>query len=302
MESLRQDVRLAVRLLRKQPGFSLLAIATLALGIAASTAIFSVIDAAMLRPLPYPNPEQLVTVRIEVTRPDATLKEGRLPTDADYASGLRGVVLNEPAARALFPDGPAVGRAITRPSGSDRDPWMVLGVIGDIRHGRPLAGPRSQGFPHVYFPLEPTEFDLNQAMLAVVRPSGRTADLGDRLRQAAQAIGPRVLVERIRTANDYFGDRVITPRRRTVLLSLLGGLGMLLALVGVFGMTAYAVARRTQEIGVRMAFGATPGNVVGVMVRDAAWPVLFGVGVGLVGCGGPRRSSRASSSRPSRAT
>ena len=59
------------------------------------------------------------------------------------------------------------------------------------------------------------------------------------------------------TGTDWLDTTVVTPRRRTVLLSLLGGLGLLLTLTGVAGMTAYAVARRTQEIGVRMAFGAT---------------------------------------------
>jgi ABC-type antimicrobial peptide transport system permease subunit len=74
---------------------------------------------------------------------------------------------------------------------------------------------------------------------------------------------------------------VVTPRRRTLLLGLLGGLGMLLTLVGVFSMTAYAVARRTQEIGVRMAFGAAPVDVVRTMVRDAAWPAFLGLAVGI---------------------
>jgi ABC-type antimicrobial peptide transport system permease subunit len=68
-----------------------------------------------------------------------------------------------------------------------------------------------------------------------------------------------------------------------VLLSLLGGLGLVLTLVGVFGMTAYAVARRTPEIGVRMAFGATARDVVREMVRDAAWPVALGIAAGLAG-------------------
>ena len=191
-------------------------------------------------------------------------------------------MINESAARQLFPDGPAVGRPIARAAGSDRDPWTVLGVIGDLRHGGPLAF-RSEHFPDVFFPLEPTEFDLNNAMMVVVRPTGRVPDLGDRLRQAAQSAGPRVLIERIRTANDWFGDRVITPRRRTVLLGLLGGLGLALALVGVFGMTAYAVARRTLEIGVRMAFGARPGQVVAAMVRDSAVPIVLGTLAGLGG-------------------
>ena len=66
-----------------------------------------------------------------------------------------------------------------------------------------------------------------------------------------------------------------------MLFTLLGGLGLVLALVGVFGMTAYAVARRTQEIGVRMAFGARAGQVVATMVRDSAWPIVLGTIVGL---------------------
>ncbi len=103
------------------------------------------------------------------------------------------------------------------------------------------------------------------------------------MRRLAQSIGPRVLVERIRTGHDWFGDRVITPRRRTVLLGLLGGLGLALALVGVFGMTAYAVTRRTAEIGVRMAFGARPAQVVQTMVRDSAIPISIGVALGVGG-------------------
>jgi predicted permease len=211
---------------------------------------------------------------------EARLRAGRLPTDADYASGLRGAVINETAAREMFPDGPAVGREFTS-SGRNAEPWTVLGVIADLRHGGPLntRGPQ----PQVFYPLVPDASDLNQAMLVVLRTSGRTPDLGNQLRGVAQSIGPRVLIERIRTGNDWFGDRVITPRRRTVLLSLLGGLGLVLALVGVFGMTAYAVARRTREIGVRLAFGARPGQVVRTMLRDSVWPIAIGTVAGIGG-------------------
>ena len=68
-----------------------------------------------------------------------------------------------------------------------------------------------------------------------------------------------------------------------LLLTLLGAFGLLLTLVGIFSMTAYAVARRTREIGVRVAFGARPGQVVGVMLRDAAGPVVLGLVGGLAG-------------------
>ncbi|HET7695218.1 MAG TPA: ABC transporter permease [Vicinamibacterales bacterium] len=210
----------------------------------------------------------------------ATLRHGRLLTDADYASRFRGVVLNESAARALFPDGGAVGRTVLRLGSAE--PWTVIGVVADLRHGGPLARrEREQERLQAFFPYVPTESDLTAATTIVVRTSSSVPALADQLRRTAAAIGPRVLVERIRAADDLLADRVITPRRRMVLLGLLGALGLTLALVGVFGMTGYAVTRRTAEIGVRMAFGARPEQVVATILRDAALPIAGGIAAGL---------------------
>jgi ABC-type antimicrobial peptide transport system permease subunit len=90
-----------------------------------------------------------------------------------------------------------------------------------------------------------------------------------------------VLVDRIRSGEDFVSDSVVVPRRRMVLLGLLGSVGLLLTLVGIFSMTAYAVARRTREIGVRMAFGAGRAHVVRAIVRDAVWPVAIGLAAGV---------------------
>lgn len=205
----------------------------------------------------------------------ATLVSGRLPTRADD----RGVVVNEIAAREAFGNAP-LGREFTSVYIGDKEPWTVIGVIRDVRVGGPLwLPPRAQ----IYFPLKLRERDVNRAMVVVVRPTAEPAGLGDQLRRVAASIGPRVLVERIRTSEQLFGDTVLTPRQRTVLLGLLGGLGLALALVGVFGMTAYSVTRRTAEIGVRMAFGARPGQVVGTMLRDSVWPIAIGTAVGVGG-------------------
>ena len=105
----------------------------------------------------------------------------------------------------------------------------------------------------------------------------------ERLKQTAESIGPRVLVGRARPAADVISEQVTTPRHRMLLLTMLGVFGLLLTLVGIFSMTAYAVARRTREVGVRVAFGARPAQVVGVMIRDALWPVAFGLVAGLAG-------------------
>jgi len=208
----------------------------------------------------------------------ARVKMGRLPTVADAAAGARGVVVNEIAARTLF-DGAAVGREFTR-AGPDKQPWTVVAVIQDLRHGGPLSDRKE---PQIFFPLKVTEYDLNTAMLVVMRPGTTPPAFGEQLRRLATGVGPRVLVERIRTSEEMFGTMVITPRRRTVLLGLLGGLGLALALVGVFGMTAYSVTRRTGEIGVRMAFGARPGQVVNAILRDSALPIAIGTAVGVGG-------------------
>jgi predicted permease len=208
----------------------------------------------------------------------ATLVAGRLPTSADGPNGQRGVVVSELAARTLF-DGRTVGREVVR-SFPDKTPWTVIGVVKDLQQGGPLSTRRE---PEFFFPLEINQYDLNTAMSLVLRPVGPISGFSDRLRQLAQAVGPRVLVERIRTSEEMFGTTVLNPKRRTVLLGLLGGLGLALALVGVFGMTAYSVSRRTQEIGVRMAFGARPSQVVGTMVRDSAVPIAIGTALGVGG-------------------
>ena len=207
-----------------------------------------------------------------------TAREGRLLSDADVTSRRRVAVVNQTAANTLF-GGAAVGREFSR-TGADKSPWTVLGVVPDLKHGGPLATAQEA---QVFYPLEVSEFDLNTPMMIVMRPSGPIQGLPDQLRRVAAGIGPRVLVERIRTSEELFGERVVTPRRRTVLLGLLGGLGMTLALVGVFGMTAYSVTRRTSEIGVRLAFGARPGQVVRTMLRDSAIPIAIGTMLGVGG-------------------
>jgi len=181
----------------------------------------------------------------------------------------------------MFPGVEAVGREFSRPGDEGRR-WQVVGVIADLRHGGPLYT-ATRDVPQVFFPLEPTERDLNTAMTIVVRPSGETGGVPEQLRRVAESIGSRVLVERVRMAEDWFDDRVITPKRRMVLLGLLGAFGFVLALVGVASMTAYAVTRRTAEIGLRVAFGAGPDQAVRTILSDTALPIVVGALAGIAG-------------------
>jgi ABC-type antimicrobial peptide transport system permease subunit len=92
-----------------------------------------------------------------------------------------------------------------------------------------------------------------------------------------------VLVGEVRPASALVSQLVATPRHRMLLLTLLGAFGLALTLVGIFGRTGYAVARRTREIGVRIALGSPSTQVVGAMIRDTVWPLALGLAAGLAG-------------------
>ncbi len=201
------------------------------------------------------------------------LVDGRLPSPAEMTAAMPAVIINAEAARQMFGEQSAVGRRFER---NRKGFFHVVGVIGDVRHSGPTRPPD----PELYLPFGRDDAD---AMVVVIRPSGTTGNLHWQLRRAAESVGPRVVVQRIRTGSDWLDDRVLTPRRRTVLLTLLGALGLVLSMVGVFGMTAYTVARRTQEVGVRMALGARAGQVVRDIVRESLWPALWGIAAGIGG-------------------
>ena len=201
--------------------------------------------------------------------------QGRLPDAVDAASAEVPMVLDEAAVARFFDGRSPVGRVVTM-RGTRGITCRIVGVVPTLR----LEGPVSHPRPQMYVPfghLQP------EVLALIVRPRAGVTLSIDRIRALLGAVGPRVVVEDVRTGPELISTNVVAPRHRTVLLGLLGGLGIVLALVGIFSMTAYAVANRTREIGVRMAFGARPADVVARMVVDAAWPIAIGIGAGLVG-------------------
>ena len=193
--------------------------------------------------------------------------DGRTFTHEDRSGDM--VVINDAAARRLFPGERAVGQSLTFPF-----PRTVIGVVSNIRQ----SGPRVAVTETVYSWLTP---DPVMPPTVVIRASA-AGPSHDALRQVALTVGPRALVERILPGTSMLSSVVARPRHRTLLLGLLGGLGLLLTLIGTAGVSAYAVARRSQEIGVRMTFGADVCLVVWTMMRDATWPVGLGLVLGLV--------------------
>jgi predicted permease len=202
---------------------------------------------------------------------------GRLFDEADRGTGDV-VIVNAASSQRHF-GGNAVGHTLRLQYDSKRH-WRIIGVVPNIRHG----GPEGGDGPEMYVLPDPQGPEKEPMTLAMVmRLRGQVFLPVHRLKQTAESLGPRVLVGQVRAAADLVSEQVARPRDRMVLLTLLAAFGLLLTLVGIFSMTAYAVTRRTREIGVRVAFGALPAEVVGAMVRDAVWPVVLGLAAGLTG-------------------
>ena len=204
---------------------------------------------------------------------------GRLLEDADRLTG-EAVLVNVTSSQRYF-GGNAVGQTL-HVGGRGRIPryLRIVGVVPNLRH----SGPQGRVEPEIYVMPDPNALPNASMQLAIVVRlwPGRHLSI-ERLKAAAESMGPRVLVGDIKPAATLLSQQMMKPRHRMLLLTLLGVFGLLLTLVGIFSMTAYAVARRTRGIGVRIAFGARPAQVVAVMIADAAWPVAFGLVAGLAG-------------------
>jgi predicted permease len=202
---------------------------------------------------------------------------GRVFEEADRDTG-EAVIVNAAASQRHF-GGDAVGHSLRSGDKIARH-WRIIGVVPNIRHG----GPQASVDPELYVLPDPNQTKTSSQTFAMVMRLREGVSLSiDRLKRTAEAVGPRVLVGRARPAAAVLSQQVAEPRHRMLLLTLLGAFGLLFTLVGVFSMTSYAVARRTREIGMRVAFGARPRQVVGAMIRDAVWPVALGLVAGLAG-------------------
>lgn len=203
-----------------------------------------------------------------------SLKGGKFPVQTRAAGGVNPAVISEFGARTMFPGRSAIGQRIE----VGKSAYEIVAVSGNVKHQGPLSTRKPE--PEIFMPAWATE--VRRPMTVVARLRQGAGSPSTLFRDINALAGQPAVLERVVPGSTWLGERVVTPRRRTVLLAILGSFGLLLALVGVFGMTAYAVSQRTQEIGVRMAFGATARSVVVSSVRDSIVPVAIGLAGGLM--------------------
>ena len=212
----------------------------------------------------------------------ATLAEGRYFTEDDDESSRRVAIVDERLAERTWPGQSAIGkrmRADPMTSGSP-DEWVtIVGVVRHLRHRRATAELSEQ----IYFPIAQAP---RHPLAYMVRTDGDAAALGTAVRAIVRTASPHLPVFDMRPLDDYVARSRAMQRFTIVLAGAFAVVALLLACVGVYGLTAYGVALRRQEFGVRMALGARPRQVLALVLREGGRLAFAGLTIGLVGAAG----------------
>ena len=242
------------------------------------------------RPAPPPSQEPSAAFRVAFPGYFHTMRipllRGRDFSARDDANAPGVVIVNETMARHYWPGEDAIGKRIRLGS---TGPWYtVTGIVKDVEQAD-WGATRGNEF---YFSARQNPDDIQRYMTLVVRTAGDPAALAGAVESAVSSLDRDLPLSDVLTMQQVVDRALWQPRFSTTLLAGFAGLALVLAAIGIYGVMAYDVARRTQEIGIRMALGALPGDVLRSVMAQGGRLTATGVAVGIAGALGLTRYLR----------
>ena len=201
------------------------------------------------------------------------LMRGRVFTKADVDGATPVVIVNETVAEKYFPGADPVGKTIQ--NSRDMIPLQIVGVVADSKITT-LSAPKFEEMyrPHMQAPW--------MAMTFVVRSDGPSAPVVSAVREKIHSLDPDLPVAGVQSLEQLVSDSVGQPRLLTALVGAFAGFAILLAALGIYGVMAYTVSHRLREMGIRMALGAAPRDIVRMVLGQGMRLVLIGIAIGFV--------------------
>jgi predicted permease len=211
------------------------------------------------------------------------LKRGREFTDADNATAPKAIVISESMAKRFWPGEDAIGKRLKLTFFPDAV-REVVGIVGDVKdRGLDSSDPN----PTLYWPVAqvytPERFGEFRAfsMQLAIRTATAPASVASAVEHAIHEIAPATPLVEVRTMEDRVAESIAPQRFNMILLAAFAGLALLLAAVGIYSVLAYMVRQRMREIGIRMALGASAGDVVRTVLGEGIRPTLIGIAIGI---------------------
>jgi len=239
-------------------------------------------DSYLVEGEPEPNPGDENDGRYRVATPDyfrtmgISIVHGRGFTDQDKAGAPPVAIVNEAFVRKHWPSADPIGKRLRFYGPLERAPWMqVVGVVADVKHELNLPVTPEYYLPHAQDPWN--------GMVLVARTSVDPGSLAGALRQQVWAIDKDQPVFDVKTMQEVRSTSVAVYSFSSIMLGIFAFVALLLASIGIYGVMAFAVTQRTQEIGIRIALGARSGDVLKLVVKHGMKLALLGMVIGLAG-------------------